>query len=65
VLAPIIAGFLFTAGYTLPSVAFLMSLGSLVAAGVLSLLRLEEDRALAERAGHAVATQIPATGRAR
>jgi MFS family permease len=65
VLAPIIAGFLFTAGYTLPTVAFMMSLGSLVAAGVLSLLKLEGDRALAERDARAVATQIPATGQAR
>jgi benzoate transport len=65
VLAPIIAGYLFTAGYTLPTVAFMMSLGSLVAAGVLSLLKLEGDRALAERDARAVATQIPATGRAR
>ena len=65
VLAPIIAGFLFTAGYTLPTVAFMMSLGSLVAAGVLSFLKLEGDRAAAERDSRAVATQIPATGQAR
>jgi benzoate transport len=41
VLAPIIAGFLFAAGYELPTVSFLMALGSLVAAGVLIFLKLE------------------------
>jgi MFS family permease len=41
VLAPIIAGFLFTS-YTLPTVSLLMGLGSLVAAIVLLNLRLEE-----------------------
>jgi len=41
VLAPIIAGVLFAAGYTLPPVAFVLSLGSLFAAGVLLLLKLE------------------------
>jgi MFS family permease len=40
VLAPIIAGFLFTANLQLPTVAMIMSLGSLLAAGVLSLLKL-------------------------
>ena len=44
VLAPIIAGFLFEAGYTLPAVAVTMALGSLVAAGMLLLLKLETDR---------------------
>ena len=41
VLAPIIAGFLFTS-YTLPTVSLLMGLGSLVAAMVLLKLRVEE-----------------------
>ena len=41
VLAPIIAGFLFAAGYVLPTVAFLMALGSVFAAGVLLLLKIE------------------------
>jgi benzoate transport len=49
VLAPIIAGFLFTAGYSLPTVSLLMALGSLIAAGVLILLKLEDDRAVNER----------------
>ncbi len=47
VLAPIIAGFLFTFGYSLPTVGFTMALGSLVAAGVLLFLRLESDRPVA------------------
>ena len=44
VLAPIIAGLLFSAGYTLSTVAFIMALGSLVAGGALMLLKLEPDR---------------------
>jgi hypothetical protein len=43
-LAPIIAGFLFTANLQLPTVAMIMSLGSLFAAGVLSLLKLSPER---------------------
>jgi benzoate transport len=39
--APILAGFLFKGGYTLPSVALVMSLGSLIAAGLLFRLRLK------------------------
>jgi benzoate transport len=41
VASPIIAGFLFRAGYSLPSVALVMSVGSLVAAGILATLRLQ------------------------
>jgi len=37
-LAPAVAGLLFAAGYALPSVALLMALGSLVAAGAILLL---------------------------
>jgi benzoate transport len=44
VLAPIIAGFLFTAGYSLPTVALLLALGSLLAAFILMLLKIEMDR---------------------
>jgi MFS family permease len=54
VLAPIVAGFLFQAGYQLPGVAFLMGLGSLVAAGVLLFLKLSPEQpapAVTERAG--------------
>ena len=43
VLAPIIAGFLFAAGYSLPTVSLTMALGSLMAAGVLLWLKLEYD----------------------
>ena len=65
VFAPIIAGFLFAAGYGLPIVALLLGLGSLFAAGVLLLLRLETDQPAAERPRRVVATQIPAPGHAR
>lgn len=44
VLAPIIAGFLFEAGVTLPTVSILMSLGSTLAAGALLLLKLRPDQ---------------------
>jgi MFS family permease len=47
-LAPIIAGYLFIAGYTLPVVAGVMALGSLLAAGVLSMLKLETERPVGE-----------------
>jgi MFS transporter, AAHS family, vanillate permease len=43
VLAPIAAGFLFKAGYSLPTVATTMAFGTLIAAGVLSLLKLKPD----------------------
>jgi len=42
VLAPIIAGFLFAANFSLPTVSLLMGLGSLLAAGVLLNLHLED-----------------------
>ena len=48
VLAPIIAGFLFNAGMILPTVALIMALGSMAAAGVLLMLNLSSDRASAE-----------------
>jgi len=51
VLAPILAGFLFTGGFSLVTVAFTMALGSLLAAGVLVLLRLESDRPAPARVG--------------
>lgn len=44
VLAPILAGILFDAGYGLPTVALVMAIGSLVAAGVLTLLKLKPER---------------------
>ena len=44
VLAPIIAGFLFAAGYSLPAVAQTLALGSFLGALVLLALKLESDR---------------------
>jgi MFS family permease len=41
VLSPIVAGFLFKGGLELPTVAALMSVGSLVAAGLLMMLKLK------------------------
>jgi MFS family permease len=40
VLSPIVAGFLFKWGFELPTVALMMSLGSLVAAGLVMMLKL-------------------------
>jgi benzoate transport len=45
VIAPIIAGYLFQAGVSFPTVSMIMSLGSLCAAGVLSRLKLRPDQA--------------------
>jgi MFS family permease len=44
VIAPMIAGFMFTAGYSLPVVALTLATGSLLAAIVLSRLTMEGDR---------------------
>jgi MFS family permease len=49
VLAPIVAGFLFAAGYPLSTVAMAMAVGSLLAGAMLLLLRLETDRPSTER----------------
>jgi hypothetical protein len=43
-LAPIVAGYLFQDGYSLPTVATIMSVAALLAAGVLSLLKLKPDQ---------------------
>jgi hypothetical protein len=43
VLSPIVAGYLFKAGYSLPAVSSMLAFGSLFAAGVLSLVRLKAD----------------------
>lgn len=55
VIAPIAAGFLFTAGIELPMVALILSLGSLIGAVVLSFVKLKAEPAeaedTAERAG--------------
>jgi benzoate transport len=44
ILGPITAGYLFKWGYPLPTVAIYMAMGSLVAAGVLTLLKLKPDQ---------------------
>ena len=48
VVAPILAGFLFKWGYELPTVAVLMSFGSVVAAGLLMLLKMKPNQSDAE-----------------
>jgi len=53
VLGPIIAGFLFDGGVGLPTVALVMGLGSLLAAGVLMLLTLEPTGPEAAEGGRA------------
>jgi benzoate transport len=47
-LAPIVAGFLFKAGYSLPNVAMWMACGSLLAAGALLMLKLRPDQPIVE-----------------
>ena len=44
VIAPILAGVLFTAGYSLPTTAMVLAVGSLLGAGMLFMLKLEGDR---------------------
>jgi benzoate transport len=53
VLAPIIAGFLFTAGFSLPSVSLAMAAGSTLAAITLVMLKLESDKPAPETATQA------------
>jgi benzoate transport len=50
VLAPIIAGFLFTGGIGLPAVSLIMALGSFIAAGVLMMLKMKADTPTADAA---------------
>jgi benzoate transport len=64
VLAPIIAGFLFAAGYSLAAVALMLALGSLLAAMMLILLKLESDRP-AEKRQRTGASPVPAPNPAR
>jgi hypothetical protein len=64
VLAPILAGFLFKWGYGLPSVAMTMAFGSLVAAIVLSMVKLRPDRAdSADEAGAPALAGAPTSAR--
>ena len=65
VLAPIIAGFLFAGGFTLPTVALMLALGSLCGAAVLLLLRLETDRPAPEFATRQSSAPFPAPTHAR
>jgi MFS family permease len=58
VLAPIIAGFLFAADLPLARVAMIMALGSLVAAGVLSLLKLKPEQTDSEVAEERAQEQV-------
>jgi MFS family permease len=51
VLAPIIAGYLFTWGFSLPDVAMAMALGSFAAAIVLSMLKLKPEQPEAAPSG--------------
>jgi benzoate transport len=72
VFAPIIAGFLFAAGYSLPTVAFFLALGSLFGGIVLLFLKPEADGTVEQRDHRAMpaaskhgAAPIPATGHAQ
>jgi MFS family permease len=51
VLAPILAGFLFTWGFELPGVAMTMAFGSFCAAIVLSLLKLKPEQPEVQASG--------------
>lgn len=62
VLAPILAGFLFEAGFELKTVAFVMALGSLIAAGVLMLLKLNPEGPEVEAADRRAESDAPITG---
>ena len=53
VLAPILAGFLFAGGLQLPTVAMIMALGSLIAAGVLTFPQAQARADGARRGGGA------------
>jgi MFS family permease len=59
VLAPIIAGFLFKANLPTSTVAMIMALGSLVAAGVLSMLVLKPEQTDTELAEERAQERVP------
>lgn len=54
VIAPILAGLLFAAGYSLPTTAMVLALGSLFGAGMLLLLKLDTDRSAEENQASAL-----------
>jgi benzoate transport len=65
VFAPIVAGFLFAAGYGLPMVAFTLGFSSFFAGAVLLFLRLESDRPAIEQPEPGIApASVPAAGHA-
>ncbi len=51
VLAPIFAGLLFSAGYSLPTTALVLAMGSFFGAGMLMLLKLDTERPVLEDGG--------------
>ena len=51
VLAPIFAGLLFSAGYSLPTTALVLGMGSFFGAGMLMLLKLDTERPVLEDSG--------------
>jgi benzoate transport len=55
VLAPAVAGFLFEGGFGVPSTSIVMALGSLLAAGVLTFLKLSPDAPETESTGQSSA----------
>lgn len=64
VLAPILAGFLFNDGFGLPLVSVVMALGSLVAAGLLLLLKLKPDRDESSQADEPIGNRADLKGAA-
>jgi len=54
VLAPIFAGFLFSAGYSLPTTALVLAMGSFFGAGMLMLLKLDTERPVLGDGSHRV-----------
>jgi benzoate transport len=58
VLGPPLAGFLFEHGYALPVVAMVLAFGALIAAGILSLLKLRPDDPATDHADGAAAAPV-------
>ena len=54
VLAPIFAGFLFSSGYSLPTTALVLAMGSFFGAGMLMLLKLDTERPVLGDSGRRV-----------
>jgi benzoate transport len=54
VLAPIFAGLLFSSGYSLPTTALVLGLGSFFGAGMLMLLKLDTERTVLEDGGRRI-----------